>query len=109
MHQHLQIPLNDKDNTCLTATEIYHGAIKNIYDFCYQHDLAQVWAYFWNQWYTQKQWKLWAQSINTAIYALKTTMIIESLWCNLKHKHLQEFNQLCLDLVTHIIFADVLL
>jgi len=39
---------------------------------------------------------------------LKTTMIVESLWRNLKHKHLQEFNRPRLDLVTHIILTDVL-
>jgi hypothetical protein len=35
-------------------------------------------------------------------------VIVESLWCNLKHKHLQEFNHPCLDLITHIILTDVL-
>ena len=55
-----------------------------------------------------KQWKLWARSTDPAISKLKTTIIVESLWCNLKHWDLQEFNRPCLDLVTHIIISDVL-
>ena len=35
-------------------------------------------------------------------------MVVESLWCNLKHRHLHEFNCPRLDLVTHIIISDVL-
>ena len=79
-----------------------------MYDFCFQHDLGQVWAYFWNCWYTLKQWKLWACSTDLAILKLKTMMIVESLWHNLKHRDLQEFNQPHLDLVTHVIISDVL-
>jgi hypothetical protein len=67
-----------------------------------------VWAYQWNWWYTPNQWKLWAWSADLAIYVLKTTMVVESLWRNLKHWHLQEFNRPQLDLVTHTIITDVL-
>jgi hypothetical protein len=35
-------------------------------------------------------------------------MVVESLWRNLKHRNLQEFNRPRLDLVTHIIITDVL-
>ena len=48
LHQHPQIPLNDEQFMPLTSQEIYHGTIKDIYDFCYQNDLMQVWAYLWN-------------------------------------------------------------
>ena len=108
LHQHPQIPFNDENKTCLTSQEIYRGAAKDMYDFCFQHDLGQVWAYLWNRWYTPKQWKLWARSTDPAISKLKTTMIVESLWRNLKHRDLQEFNRPRLDLVTHIIISDVL-
>ncbi|KAF8229163.1 hypothetical protein L208DRAFT_1106991, partial [Tricholoma matsutake] len=56
LHQHPQIPLNDKHNSCLTAQEIHCRAVKDMYDFCFQNDLSQVWAYLWNRWYTPKQW-----------------------------------------------------
>ena len=108
LHQHPQIPLNDEDNSCLTAGEIHRGAVKDMYDFCFQNDLSQTWAYLWNRWYTPKQWVLWARSADPAIYALKTTMVVESLWRNLKHRDLHEFNRPRLDLVTHIIITDVL-
>ncbi|KAF8222414.1 hypothetical protein L208DRAFT_1187880, partial [Tricholoma matsutake] len=108
LHQHSQTPSNDENKTCPTSQEIYHRAAKDMYDFCFQRDLGQVWAYLWNHWYMPKQWKLWAHSADPAISKLKTTMIVESLWCNLKHQDLQEFNQPHLDLVMHIIISDVL-
>ena len=108
LHQHPQIPLNDTQNSLLTAQEIHYGAVKDMYDFCFKNNLAQVWVYLWNRWYTPNQWKLWARSADSAIYVLKTTMVVESLWRNLKHRHLQEFNRPRLDLVTHIIITDVL-
>ena len=108
LHQHPQIPLNDEDHSCLTAREIHCSAVKDMYDFCSQNDLSQTWAYLWNWWYTPKQWVLWARSADPAIYALKTTMVVESLWHNLKHRDLYEFNRPQLDLVTHIIITDVL-
>jgi len=108
LHQHPQIPLNNAKNSLLTAQEIHYGAVKDMYDFCFKNGLAQVWAYLWNRWYTPNQWKLWARSADSAIYVLKTTMVVESLWRNLKHRNLQEFNRPRLDLVTHIIITDVL-
>jgi hypothetical protein len=60
LHQHPQIPLNDAQNLLLTAQEIHYSAVKDMYNFCFKNDLAQVWAYQWNWWYTPNQWKLWA-------------------------------------------------
>jgi hypothetical protein len=85
LHQHPQIPFNDEKKTHLTASEIYHSAVKDMYEYCFKCDLAQVWAYLWSCWHTPTQWKLWAQSANEAIPHLKTTMIAESLWQNIKH------------------------
>jgi hypothetical protein len=92
LHQHPQIPLNDEHHSRLTSKEIHHRAVKDMYDFCFQNNLSQVWAYLWNRWYTPEQWVLWARSADTPIYVLKTTMVVESLWRNLKHQNLQEFN-----------------
>ncbi|KAF8237974.1 hypothetical protein L208DRAFT_1388413 [Tricholoma matsutake] len=108
LHQHPQIPLNDENNSCLTVKDIHYHAAKEMYNFCFQNDLGQVWAYLWNQWYNPKQWKLWARSADSAIYVLKMTMVVESLWRNLKHRNLQEFNRLRLDLIMHIIITNVL-
>jgi hypothetical protein len=108
LHQHPEIPFNDKDHTRFTADEIHRGAVKDMYDFCYQHDLSQVWAYLWNRWYTPKQWKLWARSADDAIPRLKTTMVVESLWRNIKHRDLAEYNRPRLDLVTHTVVTNTL-
>jgi hypothetical protein len=71
--------MGDTDGTLLSADEIHQGAVRDMYEFCFQNDLAQVWAYMWNRWYTPKQWCLWAQAACEAIPQLKTTMIVESL------------------------------
>ena len=93
LHLHPQIPANDESKTRWTSEKIYHWAIKEMYEFCFQNDLSQAWAYLQNRWYNPKQWPLWARSADSAIYVLKTTMIIESFWRNLKHRNLQEFNR----------------
>jgi hypothetical protein len=92
LHQHPEIPFNDEDKTHFSAHKIHQGAAKDMYDYCYQQDFTQVCAYLWNCWYTPNQWELWARSADDAIPCLKTTMIVESLWKNLKHKDLKDFN-----------------
>ncbi|KAG6912376.1 hypothetical protein DXG01_015053, partial [Tephrocybe rancida] len=108
LHQHPKIPFNDVNFTRLTAAEIHNGAVKDMYTYCFENDLQQAWAYLWNRWYTPNQWKLWARSADDAISHLKTTMIVESLWKNVKHRDLKDFNRPRLDLVTHIVLTSVL-
>ncbi|KAJ6611088.1 hypothetical protein B0H10DRAFT_1810288, partial [Mycena sp. CBHHK59/15] len=55
-HQHPEIPMADKDGTLLTAEEIHDRATRDMYEFCFTNDLAQVWAYMWNRWYTPNAW-----------------------------------------------------
>lgn len=107
-HQHPEIPFNDPDQPHLTADEIHRGAVRDMYNYCFQNDLSQVWAYLWNRWYNPIQWKLWARAPEPAIPRLNTTMIVESLWRNIKHRDLAEFNRPRLDLVTHIVVTNVL-
>lgn len=108
LHQHPAIPFNDDDGTHLTPAEIHYGAVKDMYEFCLQNDLSQVWAYLWNRWYTTDQWILWARSADESIPRLKTTMIVESLWKNIKHRDLAMYNCPRLDLVTHLVIENVL-
>jgi hypothetical protein len=108
LHQHPEIPLNDEAGTHLTPEEIHEGAARSMYEYCFRNDLAQVWAYLWNRWYTPAQWRLWARSAHPAIPRIKTTMIVESLWKNIKHRDLAEFNHPRLDLVTHLVIENVL-
>ena len=84
LHQHPEIPFNDTEGTKLSAEEIYHEAVNDMYSYCCEHDLAQTWAYLWNRWYNPKQWPLWARSACDAIPRLKTTMICECTWKQLK-------------------------
>jgi hypothetical protein len=107
-NQHPEIPLNDERGTRLTAEEIYEGAARDMYQFCFKNGLAQVWAYLWNRWYTPKQWQLWARSAYPAIPQIRTTMVVESLWKHIKHRDLAEFNRPRLDLVTHLVIENVL-
>ncbi|KAG6907426.1 hypothetical protein DXG01_008891 [Tephrocybe rancida] len=108
LHQHPEIPFNDENFTHLTAAEIHNGAVKEMYTYCFENNLQQAWAYLWNRWYTPNQWKLWAQSPDDTISHLKTTMIVKSLWKNVKHCDLKDFNCPQLDLVTHIVLTSVL-
>ncbi|KAG6904192.1 hypothetical protein DXG01_011819, partial [Tephrocybe rancida] len=105
---HPEIPFNDDNFTQLTAEEIHIGAVKEMYTYCFEHELQLAWAYLWNRWYTPNQWKLWARSADDAISHLKTTMIVESLWKNVKHRDLKDFNRPRLDLVTYIVLTSVL-
>ncbi|KAJ7743489.1 hypothetical protein DFH07DRAFT_749939, partial [Mycena maculata] len=107
-HQHPEIPMADEEGTFLSAEEIHYGPTQDMYQYCFENDLAQVWAYMWNRWYTPKQWRLWARAACDAIPRIKTTMVVESLWKHLKHRDLAQFNRPRLDLVTYLIITNVL-
>jgi hypothetical protein len=107
LHQHPEIPFDDKNGTYLTADEIYEGAVSDMYHYCVKHGLTQVWAYMWNCWYSPKQWPLWARAASPEIPRLKATMISESQWKVIKHQDLGMFNRPRLDLVTHIIITSL--
>lgn len=70
--------------------------------------LTQVWAYLWNQWYNPNQWPLWARSACDAIPRLKTTMVVECTWKQIKRRDLPQFNRPRLDLVTHVLLDTLL-
>ena len=88
INQHPDISINDKVGTHLTADEIYEGAVCEVYQYCWENELVQVWVYLWNCWYTPKQWPLWARSACPAIPPLKTTIVAKSLFKNIKHRDL---------------------
>lgn len=60
------------------ASAIRQWAVQQIYRFCVQNGLPEVWAYLWENWYRPKRWELWARSTHEMIPVLKTTMILES-------------------------------
>jgi hypothetical protein len=53
-------------------------AVKEMYTFCKRHDLKELWAYLWGNWYRSGRWNLWARSACEEIPRLKTNMICES-------------------------------
>lgn len=60
------------------ATLIKKWAVQRMYNFCIKHELPEVWAYFWENWYCIGCWELWARCAHKLIPVLKTTMILES-------------------------------
>jgi hypothetical protein len=60
------------------ATGIRMWAVKQIYEYCKDHDLRELWAYLWGNWYRTTRWELWARSSSAEIPRLKTNMICES-------------------------------
>jgi hypothetical protein len=57
---------------------IKEWAVKQMYQFCKAHDLPNLWAYLWENWYQSGQWELWAQCVVAEIPQLKTTMMVEA-------------------------------
>ena len=61
-----------------TPEGIKAWAVKQAYEFCVLHDLPNLWAYLWVNWYRSGRWELWARSGNAnEIPRLKTTMFVE--------------------------------
>ncbi|KAF9506461.1 hypothetical protein BS47DRAFT_1374127 [Hydnum rufescens UP504] len=106
--QHPLIPLNDANNTFLTAAEIHKGAILDMYTYRNENDLSQVWAYLWNSWYYPNKWVLWACSASECILVLRTTMVVEGFWNHLKHTTLMSFNQPHINFIVHLILMQII-
>ncbi|TFK33888.1 hypothetical protein BDQ12DRAFT_584812, partial [Crucibulum laeve] len=45
-----------------TAQDIHCEAVYEMYTFCHQCGLHEVWGYMWACWYNPKMWKLWSRS-----------------------------------------------
>jgi len=61
-----------------TPEGIKAWAVKQIYEYCVLHDLPNLWAYLWENWYRRGRWELWARSGEPGeIPRLKTTMLVE--------------------------------
>ena len=65
--------------SALTPEGIKAWAVKQIYEFCVDHGLPNLWAYLWENWYHHGHWELWARSANDAeIPRLKMMMMVEA-------------------------------
>ncbi|KAF8905333.1 hypothetical protein CPB85DRAFT_1224735, partial [Mucidula mucida] len=50
------------DDRYCVAKEIHDDAVHEMYMFCYQRGLRELWGYMWTLWYYLKKWQLWARS-----------------------------------------------
>ncbi|KAJ3782228.1 hypothetical protein GGU10DRAFT_275997, partial [Lentinula aff. detonsa] len=92
--------LSDRERVKMTANE-------QMYGFCKEYDLHELWAYLWENWYRPLRWRLWARSTVAEITILKTTMICESHWRRIKHDFLHHFHKPRLDLLVWILVTKL--
>ena len=72
-----------------TSSEVQNQSVAEMYYFCKQRGLSEVWPYMWSSWYSPPMWKLWARSSDGCILSrLQTTMMSENHWKQLKHHYL---------------------
>lgn len=62
------------------TAELRRQASYDMYKFCKDRGLREVWGYMWASWYCPKMWKLWARSTSPFISRLRTTMGVENFW-----------------------------
>lgn len=105
-HHHSTIPTAKGEH--LAMDEIHRCSVLEMYRYCHDNQLSQPWAYLWNCWYQKDQYVLWARSAHTSIPRLKTTMIAESTFKQIKHIDLAHHNQPRLDHVIYIILHSFL-
>ncbi|KAJ6571057.1 hypothetical protein B0H19DRAFT_987718 [Mycena capillaripes] len=94
---------------------IKRWAVSQMYKFCVEHGLREVWAYLWENWYRRSRWELWARSTHPDIPVLKTTMILESQqvvrnhldWRRIKHDFLHHFHMPRCDLLAWILIVKL--
>ncbi|KAF5361263.1 hypothetical protein D9758_010272 [Tetrapyrgos nigripes] len=91
-----------------TTEQIRRNAVMEMYQFCYQRGLREVWGYIWTSWYSQKMWCLWARSsLSTLLSRLRTTMNVENFWRQLKHENLHHILHPRLDQLVWILIYEV--
>lgn len=105
--QHPLLP--ERHDESRSSEDIYRDAVREMYRHCKLNRLPEVWAYLWNSWYTRPRWKLWARSAYAAsIPRKRTTMIVESLWRNLKRLVLHMYNRPPIDLALYAIVTKAI-
>jgi hypothetical protein len=102
-----QHPLFPERDGAQSAAEIHTNAVMEMYLFCRQRGLREVWGYLWSSWYSLKIWKLWARSSSPLISRLRTTMSVENFWRQLKHNYLHHMLRPRLDLLVWILINNI--
>jgi hypothetical protein len=97
----------ERNGTHQSADEIRTNAVKEMYQFCWQRGLREVWGYLWTSWYSSKAWKLWARSSSPRLSRLRTTMNVENFWRQIKHEFLHHLLHPRLDQLVWILISNV--
>jgi hypothetical protein len=98
----------EKDGQHATAAKIRHDSVHEMYVFCKQRDLREVWGYMWACWYSPQRWPLWARSSDgERLSRLRTTMTVENHWKQVKHIHLHNLVHPRLDQLVYILIYEV--
>ncbi|KAJ3779611.1 hypothetical protein GGU10DRAFT_337877, partial [Lentinula aff. detonsa] len=90
-----------------SAEGIRKWAVRQMYTFCFQNNLAALWAYLWENWYRPTRWELWARSVSDTVPILKTTMMVEAHWRRIKHDFLHHFHSPRVDLLAWILITKL--
>ena len=108
-HFHLHPLIPNDQNQFLSAGDIWLLSVREMYEFCHQKDLKNVWAYMWTNWYQKNIWILWARAGNPEKIGLyRTTMLVEAHWKVIKRDYLPKFFRPRLDLVVFVIINRLL-
>jgi hypothetical protein len=92
-----------------TSSEICTAAVEEMYKFCHQRHLREVWGYFWANWYSPSRWKLWARSSSpNRLSRSRTTMKVGNFWRQMKVDRLTRHRRPRLDHLTWTIVSEVL-
>ncbi|KAH7904127.1 hypothetical protein BJ138DRAFT_980315, partial [Hygrophoropsis aurantiaca] len=98
----------DRDGIPRSAPEIRRNAVYEMYQFCHQRGLREVWGYMWVSWYSYNRWELWARSSTLLVSRLRTTMNAENHFKQLKHNELHHLLHPRLDQLIWILCTKVL-
>ncbi|KAJ6597302.1 hypothetical protein B0H10DRAFT_1665818, partial [Mycena sp. CBHHK59/15] len=105
--------LPDRTGTPRTSAKIRYDAVYEMYHFCYQRGLREVWGYMWVAWYRPAKYRLWAHASQpNFIGRWQTTtvrnMAVENLWRYLKHETLHHLLHPRLDQLVYLIVTDLI-
>ncbi|KAJ7639836.1 hypothetical protein DFH06DRAFT_918746, partial [Mycena polygramma] len=106
--EHLLLPDRATDST-RTSERIRYDAVHEMYQFCLQRGLCEVWGYMCTAWYCPAKWRLWVRSSEpNFIGRWRTMMTVENFWRNLKHETLDHFAHSRLNQLIYLIAVEVL-
>ncbi|KAJ7718501.1 hypothetical protein B0H14DRAFT_3011233 [Mycena olivaceomarginata] len=99
--------LPDHSGKTRSLKEIRYDAVFEMYKFCEQRGLREVWGYMWTAWYCRAKYRIWARASQpNFIGRWRTTMAVENFWRNLKHGTLHHLLHPRLDQLLYLIATE---